>query len=328
MKLIWHADGLLERDWLLQMFGDLITEEIIDLSLSHFEDNAIHVMSSNFLTASPARFDEYFRECRTKCRNLVLFHASDEFLSGHYELYRHFDHVIRTYQSYLTNHDSILTIPLGYPNGTKTQFETTHIASKYAWSFTGEFKASRVTMRRAFYGLEPKLLYDTSAQQISKDQFNRIMQDTIFAPCPMGNVMIETWRLYEALELGSIPLIERRWATDYYVKLLGINPIPAFYTWRAARDYAENLLADKHALLAKQRAIQGWWTDHKAFVRAQVLEAVTGRSRASELQCFAGYYRNRHRMIYQPLRAVELLRHQSIGSLWHRVQRYTQRSGK
>ncbi len=322
MKLIWHAQGLLERDWLLDLFGNLVEEEVVDHALTCFDDDSIHVMSSNFRTASLAQFDAYFRECRAKCRNLTLFHASDEYLLGGCGLYRHFDHVIRTYHTYLAAHDGVLTIPLGYPNGTPVDRASPVAgARRYAWSFIGQFKASRIAMRKAFDSFEPKLLTNTDSQRISKSEFDQVLQDTTFAPCPMGNVVLETWRLYESLELGCIPLIEKRRAIDYYTNLFGSHPLPAFYSWNAARRYAELLLADRYELNRAQGRIRDWWIAHKDRVRAQVRRTLNEPSQSGELRQFSDYLRNRYTAIYQPLRLAELLRHQSIPSFLQRLLR-------
>jgi hypothetical protein len=47
----------------------------------------------------------------------MLFHASDEWFSGGYGLYRHFDAVIRNFATSLAKCDGISTIPEGYSNG-------------------------------------------------------------------------------------------------------------------------------------------------------------------------------------------------------------------
>ena len=87
MKLIWHADNLLEVDWLRNVFGNMVEEECTDLNLTCFDDDCIHVVSSNWRPL-PA-YENYFRECRARCHHLVLMHLSDEWFSGGYALYRH-----------------------------------------------------------------------------------------------------------------------------------------------------------------------------------------------------------------------------------------------
>jgi len=133
--------------------------------------------------------------------------------------------------------------------------------------------------------------------------------------------MLETWRLYESLELGCIPLIEKRLAIDYYKNLFGQNPVPAFHSWSAARRYAEELLADSHKLNLAQGRIRDWWIAQKDRVRAQVRTTLSAPSHAGELKHFANYMRNRYIAAYQPLRLAELLRHQSLSSLRQRLVR-------
>jgi hypothetical protein len=324
MKLIWHADRLSEHDWLKYVFGDLIGDEIMDLDLSRFDDDSIHVVSSTW--APLANYTAYFQQCRARCKRITLVHVSDEWLSGGYQLYQYFDLVIRWNHSYLTCHPGIVTIPLGYNNqiGASNRLLDQR---RYAWSFIGEIKTSRIAMAAAFDSFEPKFITavdsvsNPTGKRLSKAEFSAVLEDTIFSPCPMGNAIIETHRVYESLEMGCIPLIELRVSLDYYRKLLGPNPIPAFRNWREARRFAENLINDKPALLAKQVEVMDWWKSYKSRLRIEVREAITGPSRAQELQRFSGFVRNRLHLVHEPLRLMEILRHQSAGSLGRRLAR-------
>ena len=326
MKLIWHADNLLEVDWLRYIFGDLIEEECTDLNLTCFDDDSIHVVSSN--RQPLPTYEEYFRKCRTKCRRLVLFHASDEWFSGGYGLYRHFDAVFRNFATDLAKYEGIWTIPEGYASGTRTDRSIRPITERqYAWSFTGEIKASRIDMTSAFAGLEPKFLASTTSiykdggNKLSKAEFDDVLENTIFSPCPMGNVILETWRLYESLELGCIPVVESRSFLDYFTSLFGPHPIPSFRNWEAAREYAQRTLADKPSLLRKQSEIRDWWTAKKQEVRKQVHEAATGPSRQAALRRYGSLARNRYPTLHEPLRLAELLRQQTGASLMKRIKR-------
>jgi len=326
MKLVWHADNLLEVDWLHNMLGDLIDEECTDLDLTCFDDNCIHVVSSNWQPL-PA-YEAYFQECRTRCRRLVLIHTSDEWFSGGYALYRHFDAVIRNFSTALARYDGILTIPEGYANGTRTRDAVRPVTERpYVWSFTGEMKASRADMAAALDDLAPRYvtgttsIYSGGGRKLSKPEFDDVLENTIFSPCPMGNAILETWRLYESLELGCIPLIETRPTLDYFKSLFGPHPIPSFGTWDAARRYVELPRQDKAALLRTQSDIRSWWTAKKQEVREHIRQAATGPSHHASLQRFGALARNRHPPIHEPLRILELVRHQSGSSLLRRIKR-------
>ena len=326
MKLIWHADDLQEQDWIRHIFANLVNEEIRDLDLQWVDDESIHVVSSNRFPLPV--YEDYFKRCRKNCTRIVLVHLSDEWFSGGYALYRHFDAVIRNFRTYLAQGPGILTIPEGYSNGTTSSSEIRPADQRqHAWSFIGEIKASRVEMAAAFNGFEPQFFTHTESiskldrKVLSKAEFDAILGQTTFSPCPMGNAILETWRLYESLEHGCIPLVERRLSLDYFNELFGPNPIPTFSTWAMARRYAEKTFADKPKLLATQGEIATWWRGHKDRVRHDVSVFLSRSSYTAELNRFGELTRNRFPLLYEPLRLAELLRHQSSHSLRRRLAR-------
>lgn len=326
MILVWHDTPLLEQQWLRDMLHGLVETEIFDPELQYFGDNSIHVISSN-VRALPL-YEKYFAECRSCCRKLVLFHASDEFFSGGYRLYRHFDYVIRNFYTYLTTEKGILHIPEGYPNATRLSNNLRPTNERqYMWSFVGEIKASRIDMVKTLSHIEPNFLKKTASisdpnkKWLSKEDYDDIMDNTVFSPCPMGNVILETWRFYESLERGCIPLAEKRWGLDYFTNLLGPHPVPTFLNWKSARAYAEHLTKNPVQLQDKQVEIYNWWNLKKASVRTQIHDAVTGRSYSPELIKYASSARNRSSSIHDPLRIIELSRHQTAYSLFLKLRR-------
>lgn len=318
MKLVWHATGLWERDWFLYILGDLVDGEINDVKLTCFDDETIHIISSNW-TPLPECIP-YFRQLRSRCKHIVMIHIADEWFSGGYRAYQYFDLVLRVYHTHLASAPGIVTIPLGYPYDTGSSLRPVD-RRQYAWSFAGAIKSSRIAMAKALEGFEPHLLFDTltNPQPLNKADFNTILEDTVFSPCPMGNAIIDTWRLYESLELGCIPLVESRISLDYYTDLLGPNPIPAFRSWSAARQFAESAYRDESLLSAKQTEISQWWQAYKARLCADLHAAITGPSHMSDLQAYAAKLRNRVTLVHEPLRIRELLRHQTGGSLLRRL---------
>ena len=43
---------------------------------------------------------------------------------------------------------------------------------------------------------------------LSRERYVEVMTHSAFAPAPMGNVVIETWRFWEALEYGAMFLTQ------------------------------------------------------------------------------------------------------------------------
>jgi hypothetical protein len=322
VRLVWHASDLMETDWIRDILGDLVEEEQVDLSFRCFDENTIHVISNN--TSPLPSCDAYFTKCRARCKRIALIHVSDEYLSGGYRLYRHFDAVIRHGHTYLTKCPGIVIMPLGYAKGARNSNRPAD-CRPYLWSFTGQVKASRRDMINELSGLHPALvvqtpgLDDASGKRLTKAEYNAVLEDTIFSPSPMGNAVLETWRLYESLESGCIPLVERRLTMDYYTNLLGPNPIPVVHDWREARDYIRAAVADKAFLLRLQGEIRRWWDARKAAVRDEVRSIITGPSYQADLQRYGELLRNRSPLLFGGLRVVELLRHQNGSSLRRRL---------
>jgi hypothetical protein len=322
MKLVWHVSHLEESDWFRYILHDFIGEELTDLEFTCLEDDCIHVVSGNVTPL--ASLNPYFEACRLRSRRMVLLHASDEWFSGGYALYRHFDLVIRTHWTRLAVSPGIITIPLGYPNGTRLgAVATPTTARHYVWSFVGAMKASRIEMATALKTAEPNRFVKTAATgdgpKLTKAQFDTLLEDSIFSPCPMGNVMLESWRLYESLERGCIPLIERRRTLDYFRHVFGAHPIPTFTTWGQARLYVNRSLKDRAQLTALQSDLIAWWAGMKQQTRRTVEQALKGRSQREALGRFSERPHNRIPAVHQGLRLLELLQHQSGRSAWRRA---------
>ena len=80
--------------------------------------------------------------------------------------------------------------------------------------------------------------------------------------------------MYEALELGSIPLIETRRAYPYFEHLLGSHPLPSFKRWSDATAFVERYARDPAELDALQRSCLDWWADFKVGLSRRVREFI------------------------------------------------------
>jgi len=88
---------------------------------------------------------------------------------------------------------------------------------------------------------------------------NEILTSTEFIPCPNGFVHPETYRLYEALECGCIPIVEN--AYKYYDRLFPNNPFLKIDKWIEAKSVIGEWKDDQ--IKKKQEECQIWWSQHK-----------------------------------------------------------------
>jgi hypothetical protein len=96
-------------------------------------------------------------------------------------------------------------------------------------------------------------------KQLSKVDYLAMLVNTIFVPCPDGQ-NAETYRFYEALEAGCIPLVMKserneawfRWVSEYI-------PLVNIVTWEDAVRIMMTLLTKPETLeIYRGQILRGW----------------------------------------------------------------------
>jgi hypothetical protein len=268
---------------------------------------------------------DYYAQFRGK--NAWFLHLSDETYDGGYDVYRNFRGVFRNYWSSIFNPRRVMQLPLGYTNGfTHEAIEPDIDRRMYIWSFLGHAgKSSRPEMIEALHPFKPNFVYTAEQSRlrpIGRSEYQRILRDSIFIPCSMGNLNLDSFRVYEALECGAIPVLEKRPSLDYFRRLLGAHPVPTFSNWRQAARFIAFMLADRNALANLQKQCIDWWTGYKQSLREQVenfFETPHGEEAGS-------YISWRHSL--PGWQSFELLRHHSIPASVRRVKLHLKRLSK
>jgi hypothetical protein len=319
MKLtfVWQNHTTWERTWIEKIFAPIAGEQVIDGEHRVVLDNCL--MIDSYLHSQPR---EYYAQFRGK--NAWLLHLSDETYEGGYDCYDNFRGVFRNYWAGIFNPRRVIHFPLGYTTGFTASANTLEASQRpYLWSFLGQAnKSSRPEMIQALLPLQPHFAHITDqgdTQPIGKQQYQRIQCDSIFVPCSMGNVNMESFRVFESLENGCIPILEKRPTLDYFAHLLGPHPLPIFSSWKSAAQFIAANRDDSAALNKLQAECVAWWSNHKSAI-SQRIQDFLATAPGSE----AGPYLSwRYRLPgWQP---VELMRHGTVRSLARRVNLQIQR---
>lgn len=128
-------------------------------------------------------------------------------------------------------------------------------------------------MIQALMPLTPNLVHCTDRgkfKPIGTHDYMQILRDSVFVPCPMGNVNLDSFRVYEALQCGAIPILERRATLDYFTRMMGSHPLPTFADWSQAARFVAALRDDRQALNNLQKVCINWWLDYKKKLSSQI----------------------------------------------------------
>lgn len=142
------------------------------------------------------------------------------------------------------------------------------------WMFAGQ--VTNIPRKRAANGLRKAqtrisgLLLETDgfARGMDGEEYARLLADTWVAPCPGGPQHVDTFRLYEALESGCIPLVDglpaRSDRPTPYWRMLDTD-LTAISDWDGVGGIIEALMGDPVMTAASTSA---WWQQRKrAMVR-------------------------------------------------------------
>ena len=88
-----------------------------------------------------------------------------------------------------------------------------------------------------------------------------IFSSTLFIPCPNGFFHPETYRLYEALESGCIPIIEN--PHKFFDKFYPNNPLLKIELWKESPALINSYLKDKNKISNLSDKIFNWWDEYK-----------------------------------------------------------------
>lgn len=165
-------------------------------------------------------------------------------------------------------HKDIGCFPLGYTP--KTRKEVTWngpIAKTLDWFFAGQVSPQRqacvevlrrLPMTEITQDLNGKLITTSGfAQGLEYKEYMEYMCQAKVVLCPIGNVSPDSFRVYEALEAGAVPIVENR---EFWTMLFGEVPFPVLDNWEQLPGYLVDTLNNYPVI---NNHVQAWWQRKK-----------------------------------------------------------------
>jgi GR25 family glycosyltransferase involved in LPS biosynthesis len=285
MKIVYHAPstdprGLFETNWLEEIFGKPIcwkpytelvpgTATAANAWLLYFCDR-----SSKATEETTQRERD---ECLSKGIPVRILHLSDEAGTEDLGFYAKAIAVFRNYwRKDLPSNATV--VPLGYARARHAQHypvAPTFAERPHLWSFAGSL--DRPGRSEALACLRPVTPHQeltkegwSDGKMLEAQGYNDLLRSTKFVPCFRGYASLESYRLYEALEQGAIPVYvpaESRGCKDEWRETLGSHPFLGFPSWARAAELLPLLASQPEAMEKHRQECQTWWTAKKAELR-------------------------------------------------------------
>ena len=231
------------------------------------------------------KYTQILQRWNAEGKDFYVFHLSDEYGTDSLSFYElpHCLGIVRFYQRSdipLNAKGKTVIIPLGYHwtvnGGSDDPVQKTPRLPfrNTVWSFYGTAWQDRHTKLQPLQDVKPHSLrlvdsWD-SPEKITRNQYVATLLDTMFVPCPPGN-NVETFRLYEALECGCIPLYVKSGSDDAYVEWLqneiGLLPVSS---WNEAAALVQHFLREKEVMEGYRNTVLIRWKMWKGKLSEQV----------------------------------------------------------
>ena len=154
----------------------------------------------------------------------------------------------------------------------------------YVWAFLGqsghphrqrlfaELRVLEAVHGKTFLGETPGF-----SQGSPKADYYRMLLRTKIAPCPSGPMLADSFRVYESLECGALPVVNRDsphpvnaghdlWPT-YFAE---VPPFPRVWGWDEFAGIVSRLVADPVELQRQTNAATAWWIRQKRRIANQI----------------------------------------------------------
>ena len=131
------------------------------------------------------------------------------------------------------------------------------------WAFMGTLWASgsRTLAASLFLRALPQGCFfggTRFGQGLPLSHYREQLLQSAFALCPEGDRHLDTFRLYESLQAGCIPVVVDQ--RSMAIAMLGSEPpFPVFSSWPEALVWVQNILAQPEQLDAIQASVRLWW---------------------------------------------------------------------
>ncbi len=200
--------SLWEVDWLRFLFKPI--QDYIEVE---FEEDKIKTDENTVLICNHSvPYRNVLNRLRQEGKKYAIVLLSDENLIEPCE-WLHDPHCVGLIRNYinpmLLGHPKVSVFGLGYKIGLVKELQITE-KRELVWSFAGTPHKDRATVIEKFKELQPYKVHTCSgfnaADGLNTKEYAELLKNSKYALCPPGQDSMDSFRIYEALEAGCIPV--------------------------------------------------------------------------------------------------------------------------
>lgn len=264
------APQLYEDTWLRDMIMDFELKELPD-DLNLVDNCAWYLVQRPHV----GQWNSIFDALSARGKYFKVLHVSDEFSEAGRDDIRFYTNsnclaVVRNYwRRDVPNLEHIITIPLGYHHkGGNTR---SFVDRRLVWSFHGNSWYNRKEDLGHLESMLPNACHfvdEWNAPNMTRaTKYLGDLEKSKFCPIPRGN-NVETFRLYEALEAGTIPIYVRQPGDALFWEQLHKHlEMVELDSWTSAVKFMRRLLDNADETEKYRMKLYGGWTKWKGAVK-------------------------------------------------------------
>jgi len=173
---------------------------------------------------------------------------------------------MKIYATYYTErYDSDITwLPIGPAKIVSIPYEPKTLN----WFYAGQVNHdSRQNLLEVLEGMFDGELYPSGgfAQGLDQMEYYKKMATAKAVPAPRGNISPDSFRFYEALELGAVPMPENR---HFWGQLFPDMPLEVIGGWEDLPHYINQIVTDQ----AYRNRVTAWWHRKKLEIKDDLLD--------------------------------------------------------
>ena len=252
LNLIWQTlegdQTSFEIEYITEvLFSGIKSDKFFDNgSLTTVLDNSIVIYSSTRGYVTP-EFISYLNNFKANGFTFYLLHLSNERPEDPCNYYSLAKHVFRSYYAFEMDKENVTFIPLGFKSGYLNKEKSFSDCDKKDISacFIGHPKSDRNELIQVLEGIGSNFIHKTNAwncpTSLSSDGCIEIYKRSKYAPCPMGWIHPDSFRISEVLEWGCVPIIKKYNGLDYFQNIFPGHPMPVVSSWEEIPSIIESL---------------------------------------------------------------------------------------